>query len=94
MSWKSRAWTAVGSAAAVEELKDNKLCKLKSLHRQHLHNKKVSMSTNQVEREFSPTSNTNSEVELRREGNKQQLNQSAEETLRTVMYLSCWGPNS
>ncbi|KAJ9177058.1 hypothetical protein P3X46_012311 [Hevea brasiliensis] len=92
MSWKS-TWTAVGSVAAVEELKDNKFCRLKSLHRQHLLNKIGLVSTNQIERESSPKSTTTSEVESGR-GGKQKINQSAEETLRTIMYLSCWGPNS
>lgn len=48
MSWKSKVWTAVGSVAAVEELRDKNTCRLnpamKSLHHQHVINKTGSSS--------------------------------------------------
>ncbi|KDP24197.1 hypothetical protein JCGZ_25854 [Jatropha curcas] len=81
MSWKSKAWAwaVLGSVAAMEELKDNKLCRLKSFQ----------------DRSPFPTFTKNSSeiLESRRAAiaNNEKLNPSAEEeTLRIVMFLSCW----
>lgn len=102
MSWKSKVWTVVGSVAAVEELKDKNLCRInstmKSLYHQHVINNMASSSSKatQVGREAAapppPPPTTTSNFAPKREGKEKRVNQS-EESLRTVMYLSCWGPN-
>ncbi|KAF9670872.1 hypothetical protein SADUNF_Sadunf13G0114300 [Salix dunnii] len=109
MSWKSKVWTVVGSVAAVEELKDKNLCRLnspmKSLHYHHVINNMVSSSSKptQVGREAaSPpppppaaaagAATTTSKFAPKRKCKEKRVNQS-EDSLRTVMYLSCWGPN-
>lgn len=97
MSWKSKVWIVVGGVAAVEELKDKNLCRLnstmKSLYHQHVINNMASSSSSskptQVGREAaaaaaSPPATTTSNFAPKRE---------CKESLRTVMYLSCWGPN-
>jgi hypothetical protein len=104
MSWQSKVWTVVGSVAAVEELKDKNLCRLnstmKSLYHQHVINNMASYSPpskpTQVGREAAaaapPPATTTSNFAPKRECKEKRVNQS-EESLRTVMYLSCWGPN-
>ncbi|EEF44515.1 conserved hypothetical protein [Ricinus communis] len=88
MSWKSRAWTVIGSLAAVEDLKDTKICRLSSVMKTFNSQHVESMPT-QVER---PSSSSASTMEARSSSSSGSDNQS-EEALRTVMYLSCWGPN-
>ncbi|KAL9453517.1 hypothetical protein AB3S75_009175 [Citrus x aurantiifolia] len=83
MSSTSRAWIV----GAVEALKDQGLCRwnytLKSLH-QHAKNNLSSVSRST--RKFSSSSSAvvSSQVTKAKQ---------SEESLRTVMYLSCWGPN-
>ncbi|XP_010241108.1 PREDICTED: uncharacterized protein LOC104585806 [Nelumbo nucifera] len=86
MSSSSRAWIVAASVGAVEALKDQGICRwnytLRSLH-QHAKNNLRSVS--QAKRSLS-----SSLVMASRD--EQQMKQ-AEESLRKVMYLSCWGPN-
>ncbi|KAL5082131.1 hypothetical protein RYX36_010552 [Vicia faba] len=92
MSSTSRAWAAAASVAVVEALKDQGICRwnhtLKSLQN-HLKNNVRSYS--QANKFSSSTSFTSSSV-VSTERQKEKAKQS-EESLRTVMYLSCWGPN-
>ncbi|XP_010241109.1 PREDICTED: uncharacterized protein LOC104585807 [Nelumbo nucifera] len=86
MSSSSRAWIVAASVGAIEALKDQGICRwnytLRSLH-QHAKNNLGSVS--QAKRSLS-----SSLVMASRD--EQQMKQ-AEESLRKVMYLSCWGPN-
>ncbi|KAL5082133.1 hypothetical protein RYX36_010554 [Vicia faba] len=91
MSSTSRAWAAAASVAVVEALKDQGICRwnhtLKSLQN-HIKNNVRSYS--QVKKLSSSTSSSSVMVSTKRQ--KEKAKQS-EESLRTVMYLSCWGPN-
>ncbi|KAJ4729903.1 Wound-responsive family protein [Melia azedarach] len=91
MSSSSRAWVVAASVAAVEALKDQGFCRwnytIRSLH-QHAKNniRSVSQSSKKLS-SSSPAVVSNKVI-------REQLKaKQSEESLRTVMYLSCWGPN-
>ncbi|PON80549.1 Wound-responsive family protein [Parasponia andersonii] len=87
MSCKGKTWAFASTIAAMEELKDKKLCRwnsgLQSLCNPHVNNN--------VEPFSSSTSYAKTETKRR---SKEQNLKQPEESLRIVMYLSCWGPNS
>ncbi|CAK8536483.1 unnamed protein product [Lathyrus sativus] len=89
MSSTSRAWAAAASVAVVEALKDQGICRwnhtLKSLQN-HVKNNVRSYSQAQK------LSSSSSSAMVSTNRQKRKAKQS-EESLRTVMYLSCWGPN-
>ncbi|XP_059664458.1 uncharacterized protein LOC132310287 [Cornus florida] len=89
MSSTSRAWVVAASVGAVEALKDQGCCRwnhtIRSLH-QHAKNNFRSFS--QVKR-LSSSSAAMASSKVRDEMKMKQ----SEESLRKVMYLSCWGPN-
>ncbi|CBI28379.3 unnamed protein product, partial [Vitis vinifera] len=76
------------NVGAVEALKDQGFCRwnyaMRSIH-QHARNKLRSCSQAQ---KLSSSSSAMASSRVREEKAKQ-----SEESLRTVMYLSCWGPN-
>ncbi|KAK3184245.1 hypothetical protein Dsin_031531 [Dipteronia sinensis] len=83
MSSTSRCWMAAASIAAVEALKDQGFYTMRSLH-QHVKNNNLRSINSQAKKlSSSPASSTNNKV---REA------EDAGESLRKVMYLSCWGP--
>ncbi|KAJ8763649.1 hypothetical protein K2173_003150 [Erythroxylum novogranatense] len=87
MSSTSRAWTVAASVGVVEALKDQGLCRwnyaLRSIQQ---HAKNNIRSYSQAKALSVPASS------LAKKGGDEKLRKS-EESLRTVMYLSCWGPN-
>ncbi|KAJ8763639.1 hypothetical protein K2173_007793 [Erythroxylum novogranatense] len=87
MSSTSRAWTVAASVGVVEALKDQGLCRwnyaLRSIQQ---HAKNNIRSYSQAKALSGPASS------LAKKGGDEKLRKS-EESLRTVMYLSCWGPN-
>ncbi|MCI34671.1 hypothetical protein A2U01_0055891 [Trifolium medium] len=87
----SRAWAAAASVGVVEALKDQGICRwnhtLKSVQN-HLKNNVRSFSQAKKLSSSSSSSATGSNSSRQKENAKQ-----SEESLRTVMYLSCWGPN-
>ncbi|GLT86977.1 hypothetical protein SLE2022_050830 [Rubroshorea leprosula] len=89
MSSTSRTWVVAATMGAVEALKDQGICRwnypLRSLH-QHAKNHLRSASQTRM---LSSQSSAAVWNQLREEKVKQ-----SEESLRTVMYLSCWGPNN
>jgi hypothetical protein len=88
MSSGIRAWSVAASVGVVEALKDQGICRwnyaLKSAQ-QHVKNNLRSFS--QTKKLSSSSSNM---IISKRLNDKANL---PEESLRTVMYLSCWGPN-
>lgn len=91
MSWKGKAWAVAGTVAAMEELKDKRLCRLECSSLSslgHPHNVEDNLEPLSTPKERS----SNENVETQRKGKKQNLKQT-EESLRIIMYLSCWGPN-
>ncbi|OIT00552.1 PREDICTED: uncharacterized protein LOC109230482 [Nicotiana attenuata] len=85
MSSTSRAWVTAVSLGVVEALKDQGICRWNyTLRTIHQHAKNNVRSYSQAKK-LSPRSSLVS-------ANKHQLKQS-EESLRKVLYLSCWGPN-
>jgi hypothetical protein len=90
MSSTSRAWLVAASVGTVEALKDQGFCRWNYALRvlqQHAKNNLRSYST-QGHKLSGLTSATISSNKTREETLKQ-----SEESLRKVMYLSCWGPN-
>lgn len=85
MSSTSKAWTVAASIGVVEALKDQLgVCRwnyvLRSMN-QHLRNNVRPISQTMRLSSSSSSAVTSGKVK------------QAEESLRTVMYLSCWGPN-
>ncbi|CAL1406756.1 unnamed protein product [Linum trigynum] len=99
MSSSSRAWMAAVAVGAVEAMKDQGLCRwnyaIRSIH-QHAKNKIRSSSISQQQlkpRQLSSTSTSASQgIGGTRKMVEQEKATRAEESLKTVMYLSCWGP--
>ncbi|KAL1209610.1 hypothetical protein V5N11_035887 [Cardamine amara subsp. amara] len=89
MSSTSKAWTVAASIGVVEALKDQLgLCRWNYILRsanQHLKNNVRSISQGK-----RCSSSVSAAVISSGESEKAK---KAEESLRTVMYLSCWGPN-
>ncbi|KAM3395496.1 hypothetical protein P3S68_004502 [Capsicum galapagoense] len=89
MSSTSRAWIAATSVGVVEALKDQGLCRwnysIRAIN-QHVKNNIRSYSqAKEMSSQSTSLISTKSEM-------KEKAKQS-EESLRKVMYLSCWGPN-
>ncbi|XP_042478005.1 uncharacterized protein LOC122059341 [Macadamia integrifolia] len=92
MSWTSRAWIVAASLGAVEALKDQGLCRwnyaFRSIH-QHAKNNLGSLS--QANRKL-PSPSSAVAMANKVVSSDEKMKQS-EESLRKVMFLSCWGPN-
>ncbi|CAN4103382.1 unnamed protein product [Withania somnifera] len=85
MSSTSKAWAAVVSVGVVEVLKDQGLCRCNHTTRAiNQHAKNNVRSYSQAKKISSQSSSVVSADD--------KVKQS-EESLRKVMYLSCWGPN-
>ncbi|KAI5660755.1 hypothetical protein M9H77_20078 [Catharanthus roseus] len=87
MSSSSRAWLVAASVGAVEALKDQGFCRwnytIRSLHH---HAKNNLRSLSQAKKLSSQSS-----AVVSRMAEEEKL-KASEESLRKVMYLSCWGP--
>ncbi|XP_055823776.1 uncharacterized protein LOC129892241 [Solanum dulcamara] len=90
MSSTSRAWVTAVSLGVVEALKDQGLCRWNhTIRAVHQHAKNNLRSYSQAKK-LSSQSSSSSLVSA----NKLELKKvkQSEESLRKVMYLSCWGP--
>ncbi|XP_062079663.1 uncharacterized protein LOC133784247 [Humulus lupulus] len=86
MSSTSKAWAVATSIGVVEALKDQGVCRWNSALRSiQQHTKANLRSYSQAKKIPAQYSNNISEDEKLKK---------SEESLRTVMYLSCWGPNN
>ncbi|GMN63482.1 hypothetical protein TIFTF001_032549 [Ficus carica] len=86
----SRAWVVATSIGVVEALKDQGVCRWNSALRSLQHHAKTNLRSYSQAKKM-PASQYSSAVAKKLKDEK--LKQS-EESLRTVMYLSCWGPNN
>ncbi|XP_048137881.1 uncharacterized protein LOC125315852 [Rhodamnia argentea] len=83
MSVSRRAWVVASSVGAVEALKDQGFCRwnyaFRSLHQRAKNHVRSSLL---AQKKLSPMSRATNDESKR-----------AEESLRKVMFLSCWAPN-
>ncbi|PON92391.1 Wound-responsive family protein [Trema orientale] len=86
MSSVSRAWIVATSIGVVEALKDQGICRWNSSLRSIQHHTKANLRSYSQAKKIPAFHFSN---KLKDEKLKQ-----SEESLRTVMYLSCWGPNN
>ncbi|KMZ58015.1 hypothetical protein ZOSMA_7G00430 [Zostera marina] len=87
MSSSSRAWAVAASMSAVEALKDQGICRWNHAFRSIEQHARTNLgSVSQTRRGLS------SSIQGGGNGMRKQQSES-EESLRKVMYLSCWGPN-
>ncbi|XWS54252.1 hypothetical protein CRYUN_Cryun10bG0075000 [Craigia yunnanensis] len=84
MSLTSRAWIVATSIGAVEALKDLGICRWNYTVRSALQHAKNHVRSASQAKTLSSQSSALISNEVSRE---------SEESLRKVMYLSCWGPN-
>ncbi|XP_052178748.1 uncharacterized protein LOC127792326 [Diospyros lotus] len=91
MASARRAWTVAAAVGVVEALKDQGFCRWNyTIRSVHQHARTNLRSFSQVKKLSSPTTAVvSSSSKLAMEEKAKQ----SEESLRKVMYLSCWGPN-
>ncbi|XP_059275357.1 uncharacterized protein LOC132617127 [Lycium barbarum] len=89
MSSTSRAWVTAVSLGVVEALKDQGICRwnhtIRAVHQHAKNNLRSYSQAKKLSAQSSSLVSANKEL-------KEKVKQS-EESLRKVMYLSCWGPN-
>nr|XP_016478108.1 PREDICTED: uncharacterized protein LOC107799500 [Nicotiana tabacum] len=85
MSSNRKAWIVAASVEAVEALKDQGFCRWNYPLRSFAQHTKNNMRSYSQAKKLSTSS---SSLIARSDKAKQ-----SEESLRKVMYLSCWGPN-
>ncbi|KAK8627185.1 hypothetical protein V6N13_134806 [Hibiscus sabdariffa] len=89
MSSTSRAWVVAASVGAVEALKDQGICRWNYVVRSAVqHAKSHVRSVSQAN-----TLSSQSSAAISRGLSGDSKSRQTEESLRKVMYLSCWGPN-
>ncbi|MBA0550090.1 hypothetical protein Gotur_026990, partial [Gossypium turneri] len=86
----SKAWIVAATIGAVEALKDQGICRwnytIRSLH-QHAKNNIRSSSF------FSSSSSSSSAAAVSNKLREEKM-RKAEQTMKKVMDLNCWGPNT
>ncbi|MBA0849300.1 hypothetical protein Goshw_014157, partial [Gossypium schwendimanii] len=86
----SKAWIVAATIGAVEALKDQGICRwnytIRSLH-QHAKNNIRSSSL------FSSSSSSSSAAAVSNKLREEKM-RKAEQTMKKVMDLNCWGPNT
>ncbi|KAJ0807802.1 hypothetical protein HanLR1_Chr00c1064g0788761 [Helianthus annuus] len=87
MSSTSRAWMIAGTVGLVEALKDQGFARWNYTIRAIHHHAKSNL------RSLSHTKHLSSPAAMASAGGKEEKAKKSEESLRKVMYLSCWGPN-
>lgn len=89
MSSASAAWSVAATIGVVEVLKDQGVCRWNHVLRSAQQNLRTQvMSLSQANKLSSTSSSAMVSTKLK-DGHTRQ----SEESLRTVMYLNCWGPN-
>ncbi|PIA63044.1 hypothetical protein AQUCO_00200819v1 [Aquilegia coerulea] len=90
MSSTSRAWIAAATVGVVQGLKDQGLCRLNYSLRSFHQNVEKNLGSVSQSRRFSSLCATPA---VAKSADRNERLQESEESLRKVMYLSCWGPN-
>ncbi|KAE8670120.1 hypothetical protein F3Y22_tig00112206pilonHSYRG00291 [Hibiscus syriacus] len=85
MNASSGAWIVAASIGAVEALKDQGVCRWNHTVRSAVQHAKNHLRSASQARTLSSQSSAAISKGLK--------SKQSEESLRTVMYLSCWGPN-
>uniref|UniRef100_A0A2N9G263 Wound-responsive family protein n=1 Tax=Fagus sylvatica TaxID=28930 RepID=A0A2N9G263_FAGSY len=88
MSSTSRAWTVAASLGAVEAMKDQGIFRWGHVLRSLQQHSKNNVRSYSQAKNLSPQSSSAISKKIKSENMKQ-----SEESLRKVMYLSCWDPN-
>jgi hypothetical protein len=88
MSSTSRAWTVAASLGAVEAIKDQGICRWGHVLRSLQQHSKNNVRSYSQAKKLSPQSSSAITNKIKSENMKQ-----SEESMRKVMYLSCWDPN-
>ncbi|XP_071701714.1 uncharacterized protein [Rutidosis leptorrhynchoides] len=87
MSSRSRAWMVAGTVGLVEALKDQGFARwnytIRTIHHHAKSNLRSLSQSNKLSSQAAMASNICMEDKAKQ----------SEESLRKVMYLSCWGPN-
>ncbi|XP_071701966.1 uncharacterized protein [Rutidosis leptorrhynchoides] len=84
MSSRSRAWMVAGTVGLVEAMKDQGFARWNyTIH----HHAKSNL------RSFSQSNKLSSQAAMASNRCMEDKAKQSEESLRKVMYLSCWGPN-
>ncbi|XP_076920483.1 uncharacterized protein LOC143581617 [Bidens hawaiensis] len=83
MSSTSRAWLVAGTVGLVEVLKDQGIARWNYTIRSIHHHAKSNLRSVTQAKKLSLSAATASSTSI----------EKSEESLRKVMYLSCWGPN-
>ncbi|EOA37236.1 hypothetical protein CARUB_v10010758mg [Capsella rubella] len=92
MSSRSKAWLVAASIGALEASKDQLgMCRWNYLIRSVNQRIKNNVRSASQANRFSSSSTTTTVAVASVNGDNKA--KQAEESLRTVMYLSCWGPN-
>ncbi|KAI3877261.1 hypothetical protein MKX03_016065 [Papaver bracteatum] len=97
MSSASKAWMVAVSVGVVEALKDQAgMCRwnyaLRSVHQYTKNRVKSSISQATSSSSVPASSVIPDQIMMMKQQRNHEMKQS-EESLRKVMYLSCWGPN-
>ncbi|KMZ58014.1 hypothetical protein ZOSMA_7G00420 [Zostera marina] len=87
MSSSSRAWAVAASMSAVEALKDQGFCRWNHAFRSLQQHARTNLGSVSQTRRSLASSSSASFIQVRKQQSE------SEESLRKVMYLSCWGPN-
>ncbi|KAI3502153.1 hypothetical protein L1887_30184 [Cichorium endivia] len=87
MSSRSRAWMVAGTVGLVEAVKDQGFARWNYTIRSIHHHAKSNL------RSISHTKNLSEPAAMASSRGIQEKAKQSEESLRKVMYLSCWGPN-
>ncbi|XLU26519.1 hypothetical protein S245_062585 [Arachis hypogaea] len=89
-----KTWIVAASIGVVEALKDQGVCRWNyALRNVQQHVKSHVRSFSQPKQQFSSSSSSAAMISTTTVLKRSQKAKQSEESLRTVMYLSCWGPN-
>ncbi|KAK7263609.1 hypothetical protein RJT34_31202 [Clitoria ternatea] len=85
MSSAQKAWIVAAGVGVVEALKDQGVCRWNHVLKAAQQHVKTHVGSFSQAKKLSSSAVVSSSTKLK--------GKQSEESLRTVMYLSCWGPN-